>query len=31
MAIFRISDENALDYVAIRDGGITIYRNLGYL
>jgi len=31
MAIFGVGDENALDYVAIRDGGITIYRNLEYL
>jgi hypothetical protein len=31
MAIFGVGDENALDYVVIRDGGITIYRNLGYL
>jgi hypothetical protein len=31
MAIFGVGDENALDYVIIRDGGITIYRNLGYL
>src|ERR1700723_3262740 len=30
MAIFR-ADENTLDYFAIRDGGITIYRNLEYL
>jgi hypothetical protein len=31
MAIFGVTDENALDYVTIRDGGITIYRNLEYL
>ena len=30
MAIFVV-DENTLDYLAIRDGGITIYRNLEYL
>lgn len=31
MAIFELGDENAFDYVTIRDGGITIYRNLGHL
>jgi hypothetical protein len=31
MAIFTVGDENALDYVAIRDGGILVYRNLNYL
>ena len=31
MAIFGLGDENAVDYVAIRDGGVTIYRNLEYL
>jgi Barstar (barnase inhibitor) len=31
MASFGAGDENALDYVAIRDGGITIYRNTHYL
>jgi hypothetical protein len=30
MAIFR-TDENTLDYLAIRDGGIAIYRNLEFL
>jgi Barstar (barnase inhibitor) len=31
MAIFRAGDENELDYVTIRDGGITIYRSLKFL
>ena len=31
MAIFKAGDENDLDYVAIRDGGILIYRKLNYL
>src|SRR5665213_1486533 len=31
MAIFGVGDENALDYVTIRDGGITIYHKLHYL
>lgn len=31
MAIFGVGDENTLDYVTIRDGGITIYRKLHYL
>jgi hypothetical protein len=31
MASFVVSDENTLDYAIIRDGGITIYRNLHYL
>ena len=31
MASFVVGDENTLDYRIIRDGGITIYRNLHYL
>jgi len=31
MAIFKAGDENDLDYVAIRDGGVLVYRNRTYL
>jgi hypothetical protein len=31
MAIFKPDDENDLDYVFIRDGGVGVYRNLSYL
>jgi hypothetical protein len=31
MSIFKAGDENELDCVAIRDGGISIYRNLTFL
>jgi Barstar (barnase inhibitor) len=31
MTSFKVSDEDTLDYTVIRDGGITIYRNLDYL
>ena len=31
MAIFGSSDEKALDYQVLRDGGVSLYRNLKYL
>ena len=31
MAIFKAGEENDLDYVAVRDGGVLLYRKLNYI